>query len=246
VIRAIAFVIVATSSAAYASHCHEVSPVVGHRHCGSFGSRWASEGPTSFVGGGMVLERIPVHDIDQTGTVASTSTSAGYHTQLAPGTHRSMWALGPSLSLGVRSAHYIIGFAMIAAIALDGPTTVTQVSGFAPMTATYSGGGELIGLFGAHSGAGPFDLGAIVAIGERDMGFPQNLPDGFTTCNGATGKNCGLLVEQDELIVEPRVYVGWWIDPRTSLEASAGYDVVGGGGAFALNLVVRGAPFDGR
>jgi hypothetical protein len=201
---------------------------------------------TSFVGGGILLSRIPIRDIDEKGTVASTSTSAGYHTQLAPGTHRSMWALGPSLSLGARSEHFILGFAMTAVIALDGPTTVTQVGGFAPMTATYSGGGEVTGLFGAHSGVGPFDLGAIVAIGERDMGFPQNLPTGFTTCSGATGKDCVLLFEQDEVIVEPRLYVGWWIDPRTSLEASAGYDVVGGGGVIAVNFIFHGAPFDDR
>lgn len=245
-IRAIVLAIVATSSVAYASHCHEVSPVLGHRHCGSFGSRWATGSTSLFIGIGTLLERIPVRDVDQTGTVASSTTSAGYHTQLAPGTHRSMWALGPSLSLGVRSSHYIVGFAMAGVVALDGPTTVTQVSGFAPMTATYSGGGEAVGLIGGHSSVGSFDLGAIVAVGLRDMGLPQNLPDGFTTCNGATGKDCVLIVDQSELIVEPRVYAGWWIDPKTSLEVAAGYDVVGGGGAIAVNLILHGAPFDGR
>jgi hypothetical protein len=172
--------------------------------------------------------------------------SAGYRTQLAPGTHRSLWALGPSLSLGVRSPHFVIGLALAGVVALDGPTTVTQVSGFAPNTATYSGGGEMIGMIGVHSSVGPIDLGVVVAVGLRDMAFPQTLPDGFTTCNGATGKDCVLLVEQDELIVEPRLHAGWWIDPRTSLELSAGLDVIGGGGTFAVNVVLHGAPFDGR
>jgi hypothetical protein len=157
-----------------------------------------------------------------------------------------MWALGPSLSLGVRSAHLVIGFAMAGVVALDGPTTITQVNGFAPISSTYSGGGEVIGLFGGHSSVGSFDLGAVVAIGFREMGFPQTLPDGFTTCNGATGKDCGLLVDQTDTIVEPRLYAGWWIDPRTTIEVSAGLGVIGGGGTVAVNLILHGAPFDGR
>jgi hypothetical protein len=236
-------VLAATTSSAAASHCTEVSPVLGHQHCGQFGSRWAHFwSDDMFADFGLVLDRVPVAPIDQTGTVSSSTATAAYHTQLA---RRTMWAGGPMVSAGIRTEHVVVALQIAGIIALDPPTTSTQVTGFAPMTSSYSGGGEMTGVVGLHTIAGRFDLGAMVAVGIRDLGFPQALPSGFSTCNGGSGKDCVLLPEQDDLVVEPRVTASVWIDPRASVGVVAGLDVVGGGESFAVTLTVHGAPFDG-
>jgi hypothetical protein len=228
---------------AVASHsCREVSPIVGRERCARFGRDWATTRWGDMLELSAMYARVSVHEEDDTGTVTSETTSATFHDHLAP--RRAVSAGGLSLLFGVRSQHLLLGLELSGLIAPYGLRSTTQVDGYAPKSSTYAEVGGVGIVAGVHTHAGPFDLQAALAGLHRTLIVPQSLPPGFSLCHGRSGSDCDVVLEQSELIVEPRLSASVWIDPRTSLGATIGVDLAGGG-TFAITLSLHGAPFDG-
>ncbi len=244
--RALVAVALASGTAMAGSHCHETSPIVGRRHCGAFGTRWAHHWINDLlaIDLGIAYDHVHLASLDQTGTLSSSSTTASYHATLGPG--HTLSALGPRYSLGFRGEHVIVRGEVTIAFGIDAPRSTTQVDGFAPLTSSSATLFDGAGVLGLQTRAGPLELGAQVALGVRSISLPQHVPDGFTTCaGGATGKSCGLGLASDSLLVEPRLRADLWLSSQLTLALTAGYDVIERGESFAVTLSVHGSPFDG-
>jgi hypothetical protein len=241
----VALVLAAIASReAVASHCHEVSPIVGRERCAQFGDDWAVEPgiyPMFEVAG--VFRRMPIHGLDTGGTVSSATTTATYHSHIAP--RSAVSAEGVQMQFGARSPHFSLVGEMAVFLVLRGVTSTTQVDGFAPMSTTYAGGGEASLVAGAHTRAGPVYLGVALAGGFHELAFLQRLPSGFSQCHGENGTGCQVVLEQSHAFLEPRLSASVWIDPQASVGATFGRDIVGGGGMIAVTLGIYGAPFGG-
>jgi hypothetical protein len=245
-IRVLLALVVMTGTAA-AGHCHETSPIVGRRHCGHFGTRWAHVWFTGFdAEGAIAFEHLTFGDLHDSGTLSSPTSTAGYHVALAPGIRHTMSALGPRFGYGLRTVHALIGVEATFTFAFDGPRSSLDVDGMDPRSSSTASVFDGVGLLGLHQRAGDFELSAVVAIGFRTLELPQSLPDGFTTCaNGATGKSCGLSLVDNHWLVEPRLRADLWIYPQTTLALTAGYDVIERGESLGLSIMVHGVSFDG-
>jgi hypothetical protein len=169
------------------SHCHEVSPIVGRQHCGSFGDGWAHELFTGLFNfdSGLVLDRIPVPAIEQSGTVYNAQGSAMYRSTTSG--RKVMDAMGMRERFGFRGEHVVLVLEVAPAWALDAPTLTTAVAG---STVTSASGSvfDAAGVGGVHTRMGVFELGAEVGVGVRLLNLGAALPGGYTTCmGGGTG-----------------------------------------------------------
>jgi hypothetical protein len=235
--------VVESGDAAASHHCHEVSPIVGREQCSEFGSGWATDGWGLTLELSAMYARVPVHQQDDTGTVTSATTSATFHSHVAA--RSAMSAGGLSALIGMRSPHFMLGGEFGIQLAPYGVRSTTQVDGYSPRSSTSGSAGWIAIVAGAHTRAGPLDVGVALAGFDRSLAIPQSLPPGFSLCHGQSGKGCNVVLEQSDLAIEPRLTASAWIDPRTTLGATLGVDVVGGGSTFGITLVVHGAPFDG-
>ncbi len=227
-------------------HCHETSPIVGRQHCGSFGEPWSSQIWMGLFGfeAGLALDRIPVPAIDQSGTVYNAQGTATYRAT-TPG-RRAMWTMGPRERFGFRGEHYILAFEFVAGFALSAPIVTSTVDGEGS-TSSHGSVFDASIVNGYHARFGPFELGAELGLGIRNLALAMTLPDGYTSCmGGGTGKGCGIAVTDASLLVEPRGRIEAWLDPQVTMGLSAGYDVVNHGETFVLTLAYHSSVFDGQ
>jgi hypothetical protein len=234
-----------SGSAIAGSHCHEVSPIVGRQHCGSFGSRWAHHWLLGLldVELGMAMVHADLDPIDQTGTVSSATAMAGYHAQLPRG---AMTTLGPRDWFGYRGGLIDVGFEATVSWTLAAPTSTTQVDGFAPITSSSGSLSDLGGRLGIHQRVGPLELGAQVLVGARTTDVFPKLPDGYSGCDGgATGKGCNLQLADTVLVVEPRARADFWLGPWLTVGLAVGVDVRARGQSLAVSVAYHGNAFDG-
>jgi hypothetical protein len=250
VIRAwlIAFVVTTTGRVAIASHCHEVSPIIGRHHCGAFGAGWANDPVMGIVGFELAttLDHVEMGTPTDTGMVSSPSMMSTYHAQLAPGSSHSMWTLGGRLWFGYRGTHLTLGLEAGISEALAAPTSSTQVDGFAAIESRSADLFDFASRVGVHTRVGSLELGVLVLVGPRFVDMAQTLPPGYTTCDGgATGKNCDYLLSETQLVIAPRLRVDYWLTPTLTAGAAVGIDVINGSQSFALSLAVHGNAFDG-
>ena len=244
--KALAILAVLAGVAEAGSHCHETSPIVGRQRCGSFGSRWAHQALFGLFGYevGLVLDRVTVPALAETGSVYNARGTAGYH---ATSPRAAMTALGVRQRFGYRGVHTLIGFEMSGAWSLDAPPLTTVVDGEGALT-THGGvvfDAELV--TGLHARLGPVELGTELGAGVRALTLTATLPDGYTRCTGGgTGKSCGYGVSDAAPLVDARVRLDAWVDPQLTIGLSAGLDLVNRGQTFVLTLGYHGVVFDGQ
>ncbi len=229
--------------------CHETSPIVGRRHCGGFGARWAHDPWIGIFGFELALayEDMAIAGVDVHGTAYSATQSPSYHLTLAPDSRHHLHAFGPRLRIGYRAPHATFALEVTGGFsAVSSPTTVTAVDGFAPIQTTDGSLFDVAGVVGYHRRLDALQLGGEVAIGFRDALLSSALPPGFTTCAaGATGKRCYAGASDTQLLVEPRARVDWWLTPAFTVGASGGVDVAARGGSVSLILGWHSAAYDG-
>jgi hypothetical protein len=249
VIRAtvIAAVALHATSAFAGRHCHEVSPVVGYRHCGSFGRRWAHRAAGSFgFDLSAVVERIGLRLVSASGASYSPTVSTMYHAAFAPGSDLHPIGEGGRLQWGY-SGEMVSAKFSATLVFFGRPTVVTtQDDGQPPATSSGGDSLEVAGAFGVHRRSGDVSYGAEVALGVRTVWLPIAFPEGYTTCEGgATGRNCIGALSDVRPLVEPRVHVDYWIHRQVSLRVTGGYSLVGDGQSIAVGLAFHLSPYDG-
>lgn len=239
----------AAAGPAAASHCHEVSPVVGHERCGSFGARWEHRWWMGFYiyEAALVVDRVTLPGFDDTGRVFNTAGSASYRALLAPGARHTLWTAGSRIHVGYRGPRYTLGTELVPTFALDPPTLNTQVDGQPVVHSARASVFDIVGVAGVHTRVtSALDLGTELAVGLRELSLLSSLPGGYTTCpGGATGKNCGFSVSRGWALVEVRLHADVWLRPHTTLGVALGIDASGRGESFAVNLGYHLAAFDG-
>ncbi|HEX4423451.1 MAG TPA: hypothetical protein VH165_36330 [Kofleriaceae bacterium] len=242
-------VICAAAGPAAASHCTEVSPIVGRQHCGSFGSRWAHRWWMGLYiyDAAFVVDRVALPAFNETGTVYSPSGPASYRAQLAAGAHGPLYTAGTRLRIGYRGEHFTLGAEVVPTFMLGAPTLETQIEG-QPLAHDASGEVyDVLGVAGVHTRVThALDVGAELGLGVREVLLFSSLPGGYTTCEGgATGKSCGFSVSDSRLLVELRARADLWIRPHATLGAAIGVDLSGRGESLSINLAYHLSAFDG-
>jgi hypothetical protein len=250
VIRAaLVLAIVGHAGIALAGHCTEVSPVLGHRHCGRFGSRWAtSTWLDLWIQPAIAIARIPLSPSEAAaGTAYSATSSTGYQLHLAPGTELHPVAVGARFRVGYHGPLLTLAFETTFGVFADGPTVVTTLDSGAAQTTRGGDYVDIAGVVGMHHRWNRITLGGELAVGERSIYLQGGFPDGYTGCPGAaTGRDCEVGVIADtRLLVEPAASVEWWVHRQVTLTATAGYDIAGGGEVLAIGVAVHDEPFDG-
>jgi hypothetical protein len=229
-----------------AGHCHEQSPIVGREHCGSFGSRWAHEPWMGLFAYevGMVVTNTPVPAVVDTGTVYNHDGPATYRATTPA--RKSMPGMGVRQRLGYRGEHSLLVLEMSAAWALDAPMLTTVVEG-QPNVSSSGSVFDAEMLTGLHTRSGPFEVGAELGFGIRQIGLGAPLDNGFTACaGGSTGKGCSFSVDLATPLIDLRARVDAWIDPQVTLGLSVGFDAWTRGQTFALTIGYHASVFDGQ
>jgi len=219
-VRALAIVAALAGEAEAGSHCHETSPIVGRQRCGRFGARWAHQPVLGIFGyeTGLVLDRVVVPALDETGTVYNARGMAGYH---ATSPRAPLTALGVRQRLGFRGVHRLLVLEMAAAWGVDAPPLTTIVDGEAPVIAHHGMVFDAELVSGLHARVGRVELGTELGAGIRSLSLTASLPDGYTRCTGgSTGKSCGYGVAEVAPLVDVRVRVDAWVDPQVTMGPS--------------------------
>jgi hypothetical protein len=251
---AVALAILGSAPVAAASggHCHERSSIVGRARCSSFGDGWAErflEGlQIGFMSTSGVTEHLVLPSLAAvtSGTAYNATGSAAYRASFAPGTRRTIQAIGLRSGLRWEGRHLIVGLELEGAGSTSSPTVVTMVDGAPSAMSASASVLDAAGYVGVHQRLGRFDLGAVVVVGVRDIEDSVHFPDGYSTCvGGVTGRSCYAVISIDQLLVEPRASVGVWLSPYLTLSAEAGVDLADRAESFALAMRVHISPFDG-
>ncbi len=241
-------IVCAAARLAAAGPCHEVSSVVGRARCSSFGDRWAYRWIDGFspwvADSAFVVEHVELPAIASAGTVYNAAGSSTFHASMPRG---SMWAMGFRSGSRVTGRHWLVGFELAYAGSTSSPTLVTTVDGNASVISRSGAVFDAGGIGGVHTRIGMFDLTGALVVANRMLDRFAALPSGYTSCpGGATGKNCGTSIEDNQLLVEARGGVDVWLSPHVTLGISAGVDLVHSAESFALELHIYGAPYLGN
>jgi len=244
---AVAAIALHASTALAGRRCHEVDPVLGYRHCGGFGTRWAHGARTAWTYQlHAVVERIGLHVVSGSGASYSATSTTTYHAAVAPGSDLHPLAPGGRLQWGYLGERFSALLSTTFVFFGHQPVVMTpQDDG----QLTTSHGGDVLDLaaaLGVHDRIGVFGYGAEVAGGARFAWLSVGLPEGFTTCSGGfRGRNCTASLSDIRALVEPRVFVEYWPQREVSLRLTAGYAALGDGQTIALGIAFHLAPYDG-
>jgi hypothetical protein len=226
--------VIALAAPAYASHCHETTPVVGLAHCRRFGW-WSHVASLGFEVGAVALRFDPgAISTDAYGTHAD-GTLATYHVAGA----------GPVSAMGVRvremlswGRHFHVGSEADMAAIVDGPALVVADTTARTDAMTMRGGGSLGVaklIIGEHVAVGGLALGGELAPGLRIATYTldQLPPDVKGPAQAA-------------FVLEAHARAELWLSPQISLAGEAGVNVLAQrdvtlGIALAVHLI----PYDG-
>jgi hypothetical protein len=249
-IRTLVTVAVAThaTSALAGGHCHEVSPIVGYQHCGSFGSRWAHGVRTAWgMQIGPVVERIGLHVVSDSGTSYSPTATTIYHAAVPPGSDLHPLGYGGRIQWGYHDQLLSAGISSTVVFFGHPSVVTTQDDGQPPVTSHGGDALDLAAFVGVHDRIGALGYGAELAVGARFVFLYAALPDGYTTCaGGASGKGCYAALGDTRALVEPRVFVEYWLQRQVSMRLTAGYAALGDGQTVALAVAFHLSPYDGN
>jgi hypothetical protein len=235
------------------SPCIEGDPVLGYRHCGGFGKRWAHHWwqNVSFLDFAAVFTNVAIKgDTSRVVTVYSTYSALPYHLQLAP-----MANLHPS-GKGVR---WRAGFHGTWATAVFEATGVffgdTQVTTSLVDNQMFPGSSSLLyptdgamygvgGAVGVHTRSNRLTVGAEVALGRRGISIWE--PGGYMRCaSRVVETGCGGALEQERLYLEPRVRAEWWLTRELTVTATVGRDEIDGSETLAIGFTHHLSAYDG-
>ncbi|HEY1811826.1 MAG TPA: hypothetical protein VGG74_05685 [Kofleriaceae bacterium] len=225
--------------------CHEVSPVLGYRQCGHFGSRWAhSWWQDVAFEPGLELDRLALSASDMaSGTAYGATSTTSYHLRLGSGLHPL--AFGPRIRVGYHGAWLTVGVEYGFGILAGAPAVVTTLDTGQTQTTT---GGNFIdgaGVVGIHHRWNRIMFGGELAVGGRVIYMQPPLPAGFSGCPMATGSVCTNELDDEHVMIVPAARVEVWVDRQITLTVTAGYDLVRGGEMLTVGLGAHGEPYDG-
>jgi hypothetical protein len=216
--------------------------VVGRDTCEHrYGDDWAVSRLTGLAVGVMmpafVVERLDAPAIDRTDPVIAPTGRTAPARTLAIGGRRSLTAIGGRSGLRWRGRHLELGIELSAAGGAPPPID-TRVDGVAtPVTddLTVVDAGALIAV---HHRVGRIGGALELYVGGRSIAVPVELPPGFRPTITYADR-------YGSAVVSPRVRVDAWVSRYITIEATAGYDPLGGGGSIALGFAVHPERYDG-
>lgn len=232
--------------AAAGHHCHETSAVLGRRHCGGFGSSWATSPmqgiAIGFMDSTFVADRLAVPARVH---VDSVETAAG-----APAVARTALVGDPGATLyGFRSGLFWRGDYLTLAFEITGeggtgPAARSTVDGHSVVSHPPALSVMFALTPGVHRRYGRVDLGAELAVGTRTLDYAPELPAGFDRCTQGRGCNSTVVTESGAVVI-PRVRVDYFVARQLTIGVSLGRAVIGDGTIVGLSIVAHQAPYDG-
>nr|HEX4316608.1 hypothetical protein [Kofleriaceae bacterium] len=246
-VAAMAIAIAASARVAAAGHhCHETSAVLGRRHCGGFGSSWATSAlqglAIGFMDSTFVAERL---DVPAHVHIDSVETAAG-----APAGSRTALVGDPGATLyGFRSGLFWRGDYLTLAFEATGeggtgPAVLSTVDGHSVVSHPPAISAVFALTPGVHRRYGRVDLGAELAVGTRMLDYAPDLPAGFDRCT--QGRACNVtVVSEGGAVVMPRVRVDYFVARQLTIGVSVGHAVIGDGDVVGISIAAHQAPYDG-
>lgn len=236
-----AAILALSSTARASSSCHEVSDIVGERHCGRYGDMWSHERTVPVVLGlGFVHGSIAPDDRHWSANFGKNQSTAYEFDGRELGSSIGMW--GPDLRIHAFATPWLYFGTDWAILFGHGDTTPFRAGEYQVRPA--SGVNLIDGRFGFVTGVrAPLGSGVSLRVealtGVEIIGLRQSTTSSSGTLGAASASHL-------DLLLSTRFVLDFWTTPWTTLGVWVGEKPLHLNDLdFGLNLAIHGRPHDG-